>query len=195
VSLQSRLGSLITAIGADIKRLDGRIDSVSGGSSGPSYPDKWVNTKQSTTSTTFVNVTELSGTVLPAGKYALKAWIVWQSTNTSCGAGFWLNVSGTTPTRNVGHLYTQTTGGSAATGINDQQTSGTTAQMIEGRAWRGTDPGSFSGVDTANADQLSILEAILILPAQGTLNISMKSETGASISIESGSLLEFKAVG
>jgi hypothetical protein len=51
VSLQTRLQALITAVGADIKRLDGRIDAVGGGSGGA---DPWIS--QALT-TAYVNAT------------------------------------------------------------------------------------------------------------------------------------------
>jgi hypothetical protein len=57
------------------------------------------------------------------------------------------------------------------------------------------DPGPFMGVDTANQDQFSVMEFILVVTSQTTLNINMKAEAAGTVSCEEGSVLEFKAVG
>jgi hypothetical protein len=156
---------------------------------------KVVGTDQTNSTTTGAAITDLTVTGLVAGTYRLRVWIVWQSTNTGNGAGFWVNCTGTV-TRNVGHVYTTTTGGTATTGIADQATVAATFQMIEARAWRAnnTDPGPFGGVDTANADQFAMLEALVITTTTGDLQIMFDSEAAVAVSIQEGTTLEYEKV-
>jgi hypothetical protein len=157
---------------------------------------KVVTATQTNTTTTGAAITDLTVTGLAAGTYRVSVWLVWQAAATTTGAGFWINMTGTT-TRNVGHVYTTTTGGTATTGIADQATVAATFQMIESRAWRAnnTDPGPFGGVDTANADQFAMLEAVVTTTTSGDLQIMFDSEVAASgVSVMAGTTLEYEKV-
>lgn len=157
---------------------------------------KAVTATQTNTTVTPAAVTDLT-TSLIAGTYRIKVWLVWQTAATATGASFFINCSGGTVTRNVGHVYTTTTGGTATTGIADQATVAATFQMVEARAWRAnnTDPGPFGGVDTANADQFAVLEAIVIVTATTSMQIMFRSEVAASgVSIMTGTVLEYEKV-
>jgi hypothetical protein len=157
---------------------------------------KVVTATQTNTTTTGAAITDLTVTGLAAGTYRISVWLVWQAAATTTGAGFWINMTGTT-TRNVGHVYTTTTGGTATTGIADQATVAATFQMIESRAWRAnnTDPGPFGGVDTANADQFAMLEAVVTTTTSGDLQIMFDSEVAASgVSVMAGTTLEYEKV-
>jgi hypothetical protein len=157
---------------------------------------KVVGSTQTNTTVTGAAITDLTVASLVAGTYRLRVWIVWQAAATTTGAGFWVNMTGTT-TRNAGHVYTTTTGGAATTGIADQATVAATFQMIEARAWRAnnTDPGPFAGVDTANADQFAMLEAVVTTTTTGDMQIMFDSEVAASgVSVMAGTTLEYEKV-
>lgn len=131
-------------------------------------------------------------TSLTAGTYGIRAWLVWQSTATGTGAGWYVDCTGGTVTVCAGHVYTTTTGTTATTGVADQATVAATFQTVESRAWRAnaTNPGAFGGVDTANADQFAMLECALVVTATTSMRIMHFSETGGTgISTRVGSFM------
>lgn len=131
-------------------------------------------------------------TSLVAGTYLIKCGLVWQTAATTTGATFFINCSGGTVTLNTGHVYTTTTGTTATSGVADQATAAATFQMIESRAWRAnnTDPGPFGGVDTANAVQFAVLEAVVVVTATTSLQIMFASEVASSaVTMQVGSTL------
>lgn len=152
---------------------------------------------QSMNSTTGTAITDFT-TSLPPGTYEVKCSLIWQATGaTTTGAAFYLNCSGGTVTKNVGHVYTTTTGTTATTGVADQATVAATFQMIEARAWRAnnTNPGAFGGVDTQSADQLCILEAIVVVTATTSLQVMFASEVASSaIVMQVGSSLKVNKI-
>jgi hypothetical protein len=155
-----------------------------------------VTATQTNTTVTPAAITDLTVTGLAAGTYRLRVWLVWQAAATTTGPSFFVNCTGTT-TRNVGHVYTTTTGTTATTGVADQATVAATFQMIEARAWRAnnTDPGPFGGVDTASADQFAMLEAVVTTTTSGNLQIMFRSEVaGSGISVMAGTTLEYEKV-
>jgi hypothetical protein len=157
---------------------------------------KVVTATQTNTTTTGASITDVAVTGLVAGTYRLRMWIVWQAAATTTGAAFWVNMTGTT-TRNVGHVYTTTTGTTATTGVADQATVAATFQMIEARAWRAnnTNPGAFGGVDTVNADQFAMLECVVTTTTTGDLQVLFASEVASSgVSVMAGSTLEYEKV-
>lgn len=134
-------------------------------------------------------VTGLAGT-LGVGTWLAKYWLVYRTAATTTGIQMYLDHTGTT-SRLVGTWYQLTTGGAAATGVGDQATVAT-AQMLEGKGQRaeGVTTGTTQGVDTANADQFAVFEALIVVTASGTLNLMMNSEVaGSAATIMSGSTL------
>lgn len=158
---------------------------------------KTVGTRQTNTTTTGASITDLAVANLAAGTYRVSGLIVMQSSVAGDGFGLWVGSSGGTVTKNVGTVYTQTTGGTATTGVADQATVAATFQMMEGRSWRAnnTDPGPFGGVDTINSDQLVMLEALVVVTATTTLQILFDTETaGTTAAVEVGSSIELHKV-
>lgn len=154
-----------------------------------------VTANQTSTSTTYAAVTDLTVASLEPGAYAIRAWLIWQSTAVGTGIGFRVNGVGGTVTQNVGHHYTTTTGTTATTGVADQATVAATFQMLESRAWRanGVDPGPFGGTDTANADQFTMLEAMIVVTATTSLQLQLASETaGTGVSIRTNSYMSLQ---
>ena len=120
--------------------------------------------------------------VLPAGTYNVKTWMVLQAAATTTGIGIHLNANGGTVTTIAATWYTLTTGTTATTGVMDQASVAATFQTMEGRAQRAnnTSGGQFGGVDTANADQFAVLEGLVVVTAQTTLQHMMASEVASS---------------
>ena len=158
---------------------------------------KVVSSTQTSTSVTPAAVTALSGDSLAPGTYAYKGQIIWQSAATTTGISLYVTGTGGTVTRNVGHTYTTTTGTTATTGVADQATVAATFQMLESRAWRAnaTDPGPHGGVDTANADQFSMIEGVIVVSATTVLDVMFRTEVASSgVSIMAGSSFTYEKV-
>lgn len=157
---------------------------------------KALTSTQSNNATTGASITQFETSLAP-GTYEIKCSLLWQAAATTTGAAFYLNGSGGTVTKNVGHVYTTTTGTTATTGVADQATVAATFQMLESRAWRAnnTNPGAFGGVDTANADQLAILEAVVVVTATTTLQVMFASEVASSaVTMQAGSSLKINKI-
>ncbi len=153
--------------------------------------DAAVLTSTQANSTTTAAVATGLTTTLTAGTYLVKVWLCYQAAATTTGAEFKLHYTGT-HTRLVGTWYTLTTGGAAATGIADQATT-LTAQMMEGKGQRVSDAatGPMQGVDTANADQFAVFEAILVATGSGDLQFKFNSEVASSaVTLQVGTTLQ-----
>lgn len=156
----------------------------------PAVVSTQVNNSNSTTATAALQLT------LPVGTYNIKAWLVWQAAATTTGIEFWLNMNTGAVSRCAATWYTLTTGGAAATGVADQATT-LTAQMIEGKGQRASNAasGPIQGVDTATADQFSVLEGIVVVTTAGVLQLMMRTEVNASqVSLMPGSNIEARKV-
>lgn len=164
-------------------------DATGGGGGLPAESSVVLGSNHANATTTPGAVTGLAAT-LDAGTWLAKYWLVYQTAATTTGIQMYLDHTGTT-TRLAGTWYQLTTGGAAATGVGDQATTAT-AQMVEGKGQRADNvaSGTTQGVDTANADQFAVYEALIVVTVSGTLNLMMNSEVGASAAtIMSGSTL------
>jgi hypothetical protein len=159
---------------------------------------KVVSSTQSNSTVTPAAITALSGDALVAGTYTYKASLLWQSAATTTGMTAYVRGNGGTVTKNVGHHYTTTTGTTATTGVADQATVASTFQTLESRAWRANDtnPGPYGGVDTANADQFSVIEGVIVVTATLTsFDVMFASEVAASaVTIQPGSTFVYEKV-
>lgn len=143
-------------------------------------------------STTATEVTGLQfGSVQP-GTYFLQYVVIWQSATTTVGISFGVNFTGTAanPVINLRHV---TTGTTAATGAADDVANTGTGQLVEGRAalsYSTTAPNlgpNTAGVATANANMMSIIEAMIVVTAAGDLELWHSSETATSTTVKAGS--------
>lgn len=168
-----------TPDGTKFVKDDGTLATPAGG--GGASADTFVvcGADQSNSTVTAAAVTGLA-TVVAAGTYLVKYWIVYRSAATTTGIQMYLRHNGTT-TRLAATWYTLTTGGAAATGIADQATTAT-SQMMEGKGQRASAvaSGANAGVDTANADQFAVMEGLMIVTVSGTLDLMFNSEVAAS---------------
>lgn len=144
-----------------------------------------------TTQTTVMTITGVG-----VGTWRVKGTLIYQTAATTTGIGIVLDHTGTL-TRFVSNRIFISTGGAAATGIADQAAAVAAGQLVEGKAERvKATLSSFTvGVDTANADQLEILDAVLIVSVSGDLTLRIASEVAASaVRLMAGSILELSKV-
>ena len=141
-------------------------------------------------------VTVMTYTGVGAGTWRAKGTIIFQTAATTTGFGMCLNHTGTT-TRYVSNWVHLTTGAAAATGVSDQATTVVTGQMAEGKAERvkNTISSAMAGVDTANADELAVLDAVFIVTVTGSLELKIASEvSGSAVRLMAGTILELDKV-
>lgn len=148
-------------------------------------------TANSTTTPAAVMVT----TEVGPGTWVARWNVIYQAGATTTGVGFQINHNGTV-TKMVVTAQFATTGGAAANGIADQVTTDT-ANICEAKAQRniGQKMGASLGVDTINADMHCIIEAVLVISANGTLQLMHYSEVAASTQVMSGTCLELTKIG
>lgn len=170
------------------------------GSSGAAGSDMtWQNltANSSTCGTTALCSAIMTTTGVGAGTWKFKYTLIWQSAATATGIGFGINHTGT-----VGEFqalwYGISTGGTAATGTFDSDTTTGGGQMAEGKHDNGLNAviGSASaGVDAANADQTAILEGIIVVTATGQLELKIASEVASSnVLVKADSTLELMKI-
>lgn len=141
--------------------------------------------------TTFQTV---MSTKLSPGTYAFRYWVCYQAAAATTGVKFQFTFTGTA-SRFLASSQYQTTGGAAATGAADQVTT-TTAQLVEGWSARALSSslGPSLSVDTANADMLLIIDGLIVVTVQGTLNLQHASEVVAASTVKAGSSAVFQKV-
>lgn len=135
---------------------------------------------------------------VPAGTYVFEYYLLYQSAATTTAIKLSVNHSGTVSkiaywARNLTGLAT------AADGIGDQDVLTTTGGVMQGWAARAKSAAATMvgvGVDTANADMLMVVEGIVIVTADGNLELYGASEVAASlITILAGSSLRLTRTG
>jgi len=153
-------------------------------------------TSNSADNTTTSQVVAMTITGVGAGTYRIKGTLVYQTAALTTGIGIVLNHTGTV-TRFVSNWIQITTGTTAATGIGDQAATTNAGQLVEGKAERvkATMSSATAGVDTINADELVVLDAIIIVSVTGSITLSIASEVAASaVRLMAGSVLEVEKV-
>lgn len=153
-------------------------------------------TSNSADNTAVTQAVVMTITGVGAGTYRIKGVLVYQTAATTTGIGIVLTHTGTL-TRFVSNWIQLTTGGAAATGIGDQATTVVAGQLVEGKAERvkGTLSSASAGVDTVNADQLAVMDAVIIVTVTGSVTLSIASEVATSaVRLMAGSTLEVDKV-
>jgi trimeric autotransporter adhesin len=171
-----------------------KISGNTGAFSGDTTVETLTSNSSDITTTTQTVVMTITG--LGAGTYRVKGALIYQTAATTTGIGITLNHTGTVSLF-VSNWIHITTGGAAATGISDQVTSTAAGQLVEGKAERVKDTrSSFTiGVDTANADELAIIDAIMIVTVSGDLQLKIATEVAASaVRLMAGSTIEVNKV-
>ena len=165
---------------------------ISGSASGAA--GKYITTQflgSDATNSTTTLATAMTTTGVGPGLYQFKYVIRYQSAATTTGIGIAVDH---TQTANyfVSSFWFVSTGGTAATGVADQVSAVLAGQMVEGKSERvkGTVTTTTTGVDTANADMLAVVEGLIDVTASGDLILEFRSEVAASqVVIKSGTSL------
>lgn len=174
--------------GASITRIAG-----SSGASGADITWQNLTSNSATCNTTALCAAIMTTTGVGAGTWKFKYTLIYQSAATTTGIGFGINHTGT-----VGEFQAMwsnaTTGGAAATGIGDNDTTTVAGQLMEAKHDNGLNAviGSASaGVATANADVLAVLEGIIVVTGSGNLELKIASEVASSnVLVKADSTLE-----
>lgn len=150
-----------------------------------------LGSQHSISSATATEVAGLQVTLPGAGTYAFKYVLICQSSATGTGLKFGVNYTGTT-TKVVAVARYPSTGTTASTGIADDVAAVLTGSLLEAMAARSlstTAPnlGPFTGVATANADLLVVVEGVIVVTDGGDLELWHGSEGAVATSVEVGS--------
>lgn len=136
---------------------------------------------QSSTSTTYANITELVSQVLQAGTYVFEFVGLYQSTATNTGVGFRLGAGSAV----LGITFGQWQISQAANG---------TAKTFQYDQLNATTNVSSASTVTANTDAVVKGSGSFTITTAGTVAIQLRSETGTSVSARVGSLFFIKKV-
>lgn len=138
---------------------------------------------QSSTSTTYANITELLSQVLDVGLYALEVKGIFQSTLTTNGIGIRL-VQGTSTISNIALNWRFTQGGTGTDKNLEYSQTALSDNLVSG------------SVPTANANLPFSCEGVFRVSAQGTIRFQIRSENGGTgVSIRPDSVFKIKKVG
>lgn len=172
-----------------------RINGASGAAGADLTFQKLSSNAAENETTTLATVMTTTG--VGAGTWRFRYSIIYQSASTGNGVDFAIGHSGTV-TQFVASSWFITSGGSAATALADQVSSNT-ANLAEGKSQRtlGAKMGSSLGVDTINANMLTIIEGIIVVSASGSLTLQHASETvtASGTTVMAESCLELTKIG
>ena len=133
----------------------------------------------------------MTTTGLAAGTWQFEYTVIWQSTNTGTGINFQVDATGTV-TRFRATSWFGTTGAAAATGVFDGVAATGTGQLVEHASTR-SDDGSLGpitgGVDTANADLITVIRGIVVTSTSGDLVLEAASEGTNNIQVRADTSL------
>lgn len=177
--------------GATLTRIAGNS-----GAAGADLTWQYLSSNAASNNTTTL-ATVMTTTGVGAGLWRFRYTIRYQAAATTTGIGIAVNHTNTTTTFLTQSWFTST-GGAAATGVNDQVTAVNAGQMVEGKAERvkNTVSSATAGVDTANADCMLILEGMVRVSVSGSLELRAASEVAASaITVMADTTLELHFIG
>lgn len=136
------------------------------------------------------SMTEVTGfnTTLGTGTYTFKFSLITQSSATTNSFKFAVNHTGTVTTF-MYNMFFPSAGVTAATGAVDQETNATTGAVWAYHASRvkNTTLGPQTGVDTADANILIIIEGIMIVTVSGDFELYYGNETTGTGTVKTGS--------
>jgi hypothetical protein len=128
----------------------------------------------------------------PAGTYLFEYFVIYQTAATGTGIKFSVNHSGTV-TSFVANWHVVDNTATAATAAADQDAIAATAQVYSAFAARAKSTagwGTTISVDTANADMFAKVEGIMVVTADGNLQLYSGSAVAASnATVKAGSSL------
>ena len=146
----------------------------------------------SASQTSVTPATVITTTGVGAGTWKFVYTLIFQTAATTTGIRIANNHTGTVTTYQMTSHFLST-GGVAATGIHDAIAASATAGLNEGFGERviNTTSKASVGVATANANQIIVVEGILVISATGSLEFKLGTEVAASgVKLMAGSMLE-----
>lgn len=161
--------------------------------SAPSLRTVKLTGDQSNSTTSLTEVTGMSLTT-GVGTFVFNYHILHQSAATTTGIRFSVNHTGTVTAfvANVRFMTAETTATATQAVLADQDVVTATGGLQEGFAARAkstTGWGTSTGVDTANSDMLTIIEGLVIVTADGDIELWHGSEVAAASTVKAGSSL------
>ena len=142
-----------------------------------------VTTLQSSTSTAYANITQLTSVSLAIGNYKFRALIKFQTAATTTGIGLKFNV-GTAVVSDIMALWNIPTGVDGATNNMYVATQRAVGDTILGTA-----------VGAANTNYTAVVDGFFTVSTAGTVTIQLRSEVNASsVTVGVGSYLEIGAL-
>lgn len=182
-----------SASGAALSRISG-----SSGAAGADFTFQRLTSNSADVSTTALSSSVMTTTGLGSGLWKIKYTLLCQCGTAAQGIGFGINHTGASSAIRQAMCWSITTGGTAATGVIDEDTATIAGQMAEGKmeAVINTLIGStFAGVVTNNATFMVILEAILSVTNSGDLELKIAVETGGNnVRLMADSVLELAKI-
>lgn len=149
--------------------------------SGTGFYEFVTTASQTSTSTTYANVTELVSAPLPIGLYTFKVVATCQSTAKNTGIGLRVsNVSATVSTCTGKWFISQNANGTSQSFQYDQLTSTTNVTSASAEA--------------ANTNFMAVGLGVFRVTSAGTVAVQIRSETTTAVSIRAESVFQIKRV-
>ncbi len=171
----------------------GSLARISGSSGAAGIDTTWQTlSSNSASQTSTTPATIMTTTGVGVGTWQFKYSLIFQTAATTTGIKIANNHTGTV-TNYIMTSHFVTTGGTATTGVHDAIAAVALAGINEGFAERviNTSSKASVGVATANANQIIIVEGIVVISATGSLEFKLGTEVAASgVTAMAGSTLE-----
>lgn len=149
--------------------------------SGTGFYEYVTTVTQTSTSTTYANVTELTSASLAVGLYSFKVVGICQSTATKTGIGLRIGQATATLSTCVGKCFiSQDANGKSQSFQYDQLTSTTNVTSVS--------------VTTANTNFVVLGFGTFRVTSAGTVAVQIRSETGTAVSIRADSIFQIKRI-
>lgn len=169
------------------------IKRVSGNSGAAGSYTTWqVLSSDSASQTSVTPAAVITTTGVGSGTWKFVYTLLFQTALTTTGIRIANNHTGTVTTYIMTSRFLST-GGAAATGVHDAIVTSATTGLNEGFGERviNTTSKASVGVATANANQIIVVEGILVISATGSLEFKLGTEVAASgVKLMAGSTLE-----
>ncbi len=175
--------------------LNTRISGSSGAAGEYKTLQKLSADSASQTSTTPATVITTTGVGIGTWKFEYS--LIFQTVATTTGIKIANNHTGTVTTY-IMHSDFLSTGGAAATGVNDAIAAVATAGLHEGMGERviNTSSKATVGVATANANQFIVVRGIIVVSVTGSLEFKLGTEVATSgVKLMADSCLELTKIG
>jgi hypothetical protein len=172
-----------------------RINGSSGAAGADLTWQKLSANSSDITSTTPAAVMTTTG--VGAGTWHFRYVVIYQSAATTTGIGLAVNHTGTSG-QFASHLKQANSTSSASNGAGEDLVSAQAGQVYEARPEVAKDTVTFKtvGVGNANTDVMAVLEGIIVVTVNGSLELKLSTEVDTSaVRLMADSLLELNKIG